>query len=444
MGARKKETREWWMEKTQQEEREVTASPISYQLDPYIVFNKTLCMTPYSSIIPLNYLLMVDRYNECYRNDFVNMPHNYSAKMMPKTTLLHSLVKKSYRRNLVDAPLKSMITTIKGHLKDCLYDDEPILIENSYNTWYGILVSLGNNFCSFDHIYTWSTRTMSGVVGYMSLYKMEDCMCTPYVLPVITPENFVAMRAHFYATGKIDMSKVVILVDKDLDTPSFPNKNFRNLYRKHILPIISKEDLNVMKVSQGFIREYCFLQPFKLQNKNIVKRKKEIEELAKEFITFMKEQSIKREEGESNYTLGPGIGGIPTNMTVDSSGTYSITSPGGFSGNVTNVRVETPDVDLDSFLNAAVSEEDRIGHIAENMREYRDRATNELYPPESMGGPEPMRENRPEWTVLDVDWTHDNQENDTISLTNSIPEEDVDWIETEGRRLVEEVDNEPF
>ncbi len=101
----------------------------------------------------------------------------------------------------------------------------------------------------------------------------------PQVVAIVLPENYVYQKQHVLVHGTIDLSKVIVLVNKELDDTDFHNKNFRAYYRKHLLPILNQMKVEVWKVPVSFIQENCFHGGITLEATSFMDKKKETERI---------------------------------------------------------------------------------------------------------------------------------------------------------------------
>ena len=126
-------------------------------------------------------------------------------------------------------------------------------------------------------------RSYRGEISAYSLFlKNDNNNCIPHMLAVVLPENYMYVKYHLMVYDTIPLDKVIVLINKDLDSTSFRPAAFRTLYRELMFHVL-KSACQVWKVPHEFILENCFLHSYKLKEENIIKRKKETEELIGEF-----------------------------------------------------------------------------------------------------------------------------------------------------------------
>ena len=203
-------------------------------------------------------------------------------------TKINNVIKNRLRRTRYTTKI-----VLENSIKECfinyLTSDVAVPLEGLYRGYAGgTSSSITDNFTEYGGRYI--QRTHKGYIGQLSLFSIIDIpdsfdvTYNPHVIAVIRPENLVHVKYNYLIHGKIDLKYVTILIDKDLDSPEFYSPNFRAFYRKNILPQIESLKVKVIKCPLDFIRKSCFLQPFELKSKNIIKRKQEINELVDRFL----------------------------------------------------------------------------------------------------------------------------------------------------------------
>lgn len=251
-----------------------------------------LSICPYTNYIPLSYLFTSEEWRISVQGD------TYMEQRGVKITHRRRNLFKGGMRGFADTAFsdsysstssKEIGVDILKRMMECvneyLFFDEPICPTKQTDPsslYYTprretIIREISRKSCIF------SQRSYHGYISPYSLYRMERYpIYTPHVLAVVRPEHYMWLKLNFLLTGNIDMSKVVILIDNQLDTTLFPHARFKSLY-KSIKPEILKTSAQIWRVPQEFIQENCFLPKFELKEKNIVKRKEEINRLIEEF-----------------------------------------------------------------------------------------------------------------------------------------------------------------
>lgn len=131
-----------------------------------------------------------------------------------------------------------------------------------------------------------NARTFSVSLGQLTCFLESERwsrVYTPQVMAVILPENYVYQKQYVLVHGKIDLSKVTVLVNRELDSTDFHSKNFRAYYRKHLLPILNELKVDVWKVPASFMIENCFHGGITLEATSFMEKKKETEEIYHNF-----------------------------------------------------------------------------------------------------------------------------------------------------------------
>jgi len=173
-------------------------------------------------------------------------------------------------------------------------------------------------------------RTYRVGTSAFSLYLANNRQWTPHVLAVVLPENYIYLKYKLLTQNVLDLSKVIILIDRELDTTTFPKQPFRRLYREGMMPHIMKSACDVWKVPQSFIKEKCFVEPFSLRGIGPLERKRVLDQLIEGFINSLDEKKEKHEAFSNRLSTGifeqlADIGGpysISTNQQEQSSIDY--------------------------------------------------------------------------------------------------------------------------
>lgn len=239
-----------------------------------------LIVCPYTKFIPLHYLFLG------------KMGYSYATKVLQKDVnsseeLYSRQLKKS---KLLSGLLKHMVCC-PGNINDVLND----YLFYDYSVGIFELTRAANRSSYLDesiHTFTGGypslllrARSYSALLFPYTLYKRnEEGADIPEILAVILPENLIYQKLHIIHHGTIDMSKVIILVNRELDSTAYPNKAFRTSYKKNFEPLLKNIKADVWKVDQKWIIDNCFMQKLKIDDKNIVRRKEKIKELIQAFL----------------------------------------------------------------------------------------------------------------------------------------------------------------
>lgn len=136
-----------------------------------------------------------------------------------------------------------------------------------------------------------------------------------YVIAVVLPENVVYQKLYMLKNNTIDLNKVIVLVDRELDSTSFHNRRIREIYRKELLPLLMTTSCDVWRVPQTYIQESCFYGEFRLLSKTLMDRKRERLDIIQEFKNS--QASIITSSGTLTITATTGLTLSGNNGTGD-------------------------------------------------------------------------------------------------------------------------------
>lgn len=253
-------------------------------------------MTPFSELIPLIYLNKA-RYSIENHASGAHLYSNYFShfnKWKGKQKEINELYNGKKLNDLFYTAInyygreKNIITQeVKNQVNDYLQYDKCISLESLLgrrmygNSKEGVM----NHFKGKSIDSEFYFRSYTGYVSPLSMYlDDENNDMIPYIMAVVLPENYIYQKLNIIKNKEIDLNKIIILVDRELDSPDFPNKAFRTFYKQEIEPYLTTLTCDVWKVPTEYIIEKCFLPKFRLKEKNVIKRKAEIEGIIKEFI----------------------------------------------------------------------------------------------------------------------------------------------------------------
>ncbi len=248
-----------------------------------------LTMCPYTKYIPIDYLLggvMGYINGPIIESQYLLRdlrPEPFMGPGMAKTIASRYILG---RRTVQKSQIPMIVQGINLSIRDYLIEDRNSGLGSLYtryvrNSFEGITQgfrdgALGN----------FSMRSYRGHIGNLTIYSTSDRLGRkePEVLLVTLPENYLYHKYNILQNGVIDLDACFLLMNRDLDYTSYPNKNFRTMFNKFLRPIIEEHSVDTYKVPKEFIIENCFTGNFELRSKNIIERKKEIEDLTKIFI----------------------------------------------------------------------------------------------------------------------------------------------------------------
>lgn len=189
-------------------------------------------------------------------------------------------------------------TSAKNIINLYLMNDVPMDIADNND---GTLINsssldrMAGNFFRMENKTSFTMRSYRGYTGMFTMIAKAGSSIhapyKPYILPVILPENLIYQKLHILATGKIDLTKVVLLVDGQLEMTDFPLKSLKALY-KSIKPTLETYGFDIWKVPSDFIIDNCFLGKFTVPGKTIMQKKKEISTLVENFINNSKPEGV--------------------------------------------------------------------------------------------------------------------------------------------------------
>lgn len=99
-------------------------------------------------------------------------------------------------------------------------------------------------------------RTIDGYVGDYTFIVGN----TLVIMPVVLPANYYYQRLHILATGHIDLSKVIFLVDRRLEDRTFSVPAASVIYHGRLRDYLMKTTAQIALVPAGFIQDACFIK----------------------------------------------------------------------------------------------------------------------------------------------------------------------------------------
>lgn len=341
--------------------------------------DNALVMCPYTEYIPLSYLLSSNNF-ETPSGGYLREKHgdklNHKFICSPMGGFLERAFRDEYRirgkETLDIETVKYMMTFVNQYL----FFDEPISPTNQRNIQSWRKPTRSEVVEGFNwKMSIFRQRSYGGYVSPYSLYRFEsdnyNCsryydlpangMFIPHVLAVIRPEHYLQAKLKFLLTGKIDMDKVVILIDNQLDGTEFPVAGFKSLY-KAVKSQILETNAQIYRVPLEFIQKNCFIPKFELKEKNVLKRKQEIERLVEEFYKYQKRNvEIRQVEEEGPYIAS-------SNAAAEFYDTFSFTTSGTHQYTI-QTSAEGAESLNTAFTEAGISES-RVEAIAEERLDF--------------------------------------------------------------------------
>lgn len=190
-------------------------------------------------------------------------------------------------------------------------------------------------------------RTYRGVIGYLSvsinsLYE---------VITVMRPEDYVYHKIRAIMGKPMDTSRLITLVNREVDSPDYPLLGFKSLYKKYLEPQLQATKCHIWKVPRSYIDEMCFTNSkIEITDTNLYQRTQEIDKLVEEFYK----------------SSSPVSTGSTTGVVVGVASDYTPTTPQFASGG--DRAAHTPsngDLRINIFRNVEMYyEEEDVWHLA--------------------------------------------------------------------------------
>lgn len=290
-------------------------------------------MCPYTNFIPVLYI--VSPLYSYIPRDIGGLLKNYwSVKVNNKNKIERvnkqregSLLTSFVYYDIDDITRRGSERVTRGRINEWLLADDAMSLDNMYNT--GCYYSMDDVLSGFPQNITkrFSQRSYSGAISPYTIMRkkltpgMPSGEYYPHVMAVVLPENYMYVKYHLLRYNSIPLDRVVVLIDKELDSTSFPVKPFRALYKK-LLPHIMSTKCDVWKVPLEFIEENCFIDSSSVLPDNILDMEKAtgalIDEFYEEFCNqedvvdgTLEEAARVRRRGDSGGTLRIGTNGQP-------------------------------------------------------------------------------------------------------------------------------------
>ena len=233
-----------------------------------------MMMSPYSDYIPLSYLLNNNFSLRWYHN--YHIEDYYGRLNIAKGNNIDRIEGKVLRQMLYnafqqvakgDAALQALYS-----VREWIEYDEPLsmnYMQNCVNYEYN-RERIGELILSPMKIRQRSYDAMSHMY---SLSELKNEKAIPHVLAVVLPENYLYLKYKLLVDNTLDMSKVIILINKNMDTPQFECKPFRKLYRDFLKPKIEETACDVWKVPLEYIVSSCFMEEYSLMSLGMKERR---------------------------------------------------------------------------------------------------------------------------------------------------------------------------
>lgn len=274
-------------------------SPDVFKVSPHRLSatGNTLLASPYTAFIPLSYVLSSNVINY----NFGNYSQRYCEQV--SLGLLGTPNEHARVQQIMQTPLRNLFWStyqtgngcreeaIRQLRKELFFDLPRSLasVENSHIYTMELDV-VGNYFKKMTDFTPFRTRSYQGMVGPLTLFRRERGNYIPHVLAVVLPENYAYQKLFILKHGRPDLEKVVVLVDRMLDSTDFVSSPFRELYRSRLEPHLKTLPGTVFKVPLDFIQQQCFMPLFQLESTNLLQRRNEVQELVRRFYDSYRQQ----------------------------------------------------------------------------------------------------------------------------------------------------------
>lgn len=203
---------------------------------------------------------------------------NSKSRLIRSPELIYSIIFGATQGSEAEYIKSSVLKSVNDYLKN----DNPHGMEGALRDMISNNTAEMSTCFNSPTIRSFFLRTYNGGIGNYCLFRDTDAGRIYHILPVILPEHLYYQRMHILIKGTIDMSKVIILVDRDLeDTDS--HVGVRKLYLGRLKSQLLESGAQIWAVPRECIHQLCFVQDYKVQSKKIIDRQREIESMGKMF-----------------------------------------------------------------------------------------------------------------------------------------------------------------
>lgn len=327
---RRKEKPQFWLEETKSDISEI---PTIAETNGRTLVDDRIespnWTSPFVNLIPLTYVCHhannFDDNNVSYfvRLNIPNVISDKATKMLTEPNGLKPFLMNRLSVNYSDIERPAFMIGVKYEINKFMQNSELLSI--------GVRTQRLGNFIATRRYFLESSGMVSGRTFDVNLGQLSAFLRThtdpykyvPQLLAVVLPENYLYQKEYVITHGKVDLSKVILLVNRDLDNTDFHHKAFRAYYRKYILPLINELNVQVWKVPQEFIMDNCFHSKINLESKSFVGKMNELKEIYQKF-----RDQYEGEVSSSESTFSGRISTTGLSGTIGSSGTAITTVSG--------------------------------------------------------------------------------------------------------------------
>lgn len=316
-----------------------------------------LIISPYSEYIPLLYLLCTSSSSYGLESSpsqtiFKTLKENLNGytdwSRKYGGTLFYNLAYNAYQTDK-----KEYILRLQERMKEWIYSDYMIQLsdifslKNTYGTDRESTIRNINTFTRRMHQRSyncWNSVFTSFLQGPNDPVTYASEQYYPELLAVILPENYLYMKYNLLVHNTIDLSKVIILVDRELNTAQFEKKAYRKFYQEAFLPHIMKSACDVWEVPKEFITENCFLGDVSFKGMGPIKKREIVDDMINQFCEDFVNKYGEGKEADISmnvYAVPSGDDGIFEQIrNYPLSYTYTI-------GSLTPTQIEIPEEPMD-------------------------------------------------------------------------------------------------
>lgn len=249
--------------------------------------NNVIC--PYTDFIPLSYLFAsdIDFLDVSSIKYVMNQTDKFHDRRLPNDFIPNLFARNMHNHGF--GSIERILGVTNDAINKYINNNEFILLDAYIST------SRGYDFADFvaSTVHRSSYKGRSITMSYLhnSLYYLrndDNSRFIPTFISVVLPENYIYQKYHMLMTGKIDPTKVIVLVNDDVDHPSFKGSQTVRKAHKAKLNNIINQGYQVWNVPEKFILDSCFVNFYKIQGKSRTEIQKKVEELIDEFNKYMR------------------------------------------------------------------------------------------------------------------------------------------------------------
>lgn len=290
---------------------------------------QTKAMSPYTNFIPLYYLFLSD-YNISKRSlSYIvdRLVNNGKGSTIAVTKARERVIKELnsdfsmiYDSIIGKNNVNEAVSTIDDYL---MWDTIVNLAGLSSRNVRSVRPSQinGNVMNDISHrlgrrVYA---KTWEGIIFPYTFFQNDRNLEDQYkslVVATVLPENYEYQKMRILLGMGIDMSKVIILINRDIESTTFRPTSVRKFYKDKILPTIMDSSADVWYVPHSFIDENCFVNTYQLTSTGMMNRKAEKEAYVKEFLKLL--------GGKVDHSGITYMG--PLSDTTTGTGTYTVSN----------------------------------------------------------------------------------------------------------------------